>query len=108
MSQQVRPVRAGAGGASAGADAVRRLCRHAGRRGCWARPPAPGRGGARLALLAYAAWALAGAHWTVPPRAERWLGPAIGAATGLVTAATGVFVIPAVPYLQALGLRRVG
>ncbi|WP_156811494.1 sulfite exporter TauE/SafE family protein [Cupriavidus sp. USMAHM13] len=59
-----------------------------------------------LALLAYAAWGLAGAHWTVPPRAERWLGPALGAATGLVTAATGVFVIPAVPYLQALGLRR--
>ncbi len=30
----------------------------------------------------------------------------VGAATGLVTAATGVFVIPAVPYLQALGLQR--
>jgi hypothetical protein len=28
----------------------------------------------------------------------------VGLATGLVTAATGVFVIPAVPYLQALGL----
>ena len=29
-----------------------------------------------------------------------------GAATGVVTAATGVFVIPAVPYLQALDLGR--
>ena len=28
----------------------------------------------------------------------------IGAATGVVTAATGVMTIPAVPYLQALGL----
>ena len=30
----------------------------------------------------------------------------MGALTGLVTAATGVFVIPAVPYLQALGLTK--
>ena len=42
----------------------------------------------------------------LPARAEWWLGPAAGAATGLVTAATGVFVIPAVPYLQALRLDR--
>lgn len=32
--------------------------------------------------------------------------PAIGAITGAITAATGVFVIPAVPYLQALGLEK--
>jgi uncharacterized membrane protein YfcA len=30
----------------------------------------------------------------------------VGAATGIVTAATGVYVIPAVPYLQALGLDK--
>jgi uncharacterized protein len=30
----------------------------------------------------------------------------VGVATGAVTAATGVFVIPAVPWLQALDLRR--
>ncbi len=42
----------------------------------------------------------------VSARAEGWLGPVSGAATGLVTAATGVFVVPAVPYLQALGLGR--
>jgi uncharacterized membrane protein YfcA len=35
---------------------------------------------------------------------ELWLGPLVGAATGVVTALTGVFVIPAVPYLQALQL----
>jgi uncharacterized membrane protein YfcA len=34
------------------------------------------------------------------------MAPAVGAATGLVTGATGVFVIPAVPYLQAIGLER--
>lgn len=59
-----------------------------------------------VALIAYAAWGLAGARLAVGPAAERWLGPVIGALTGLVTAATGVFVIPAVPYLQALGLQR--
>jgi uncharacterized membrane protein YfcA len=32
------------------------------------------------------------------------LGPIVGAATGIVTALTGVFVLPAVPYLQALRL----
>ena len=36
------------------------------------------------------------------------MGPLVGLATGLVTAATGVFVIPAEPYLQALGLDKDG
>ena len=40
----------------------------------------------------------------MPAGVERWLSPLIGGLTGLVTGATGVFVIPAVPYLQALGL----
>ena len=58
------------------------------------------------ALVAYAAHALLARPLSVPPRAEPWLSPLVGAATGLVTGATGVFVIPAVPYLQALGLRK--
>lgn len=59
-----------------------------------------------VALLAYAGLGLARIRFSVPPRAERWLAPAVGLATGLVTAATGVFVIPAVPYLQALDLDK--
>lgn len=59
-----------------------------------------------VALVAYAMWGLTGRRFDVAPRAERWLGPLVGAATGLATAATGVFVLPAVPYLQALGLQR--
>lgn len=59
-----------------------------------------------LALLAYAAWGLAGRPLHVSPVHERWLGPSMGLLTGLVTAVTGVFVLPAVPYLQALGLQR--
>lgn len=60
--------------------------------------------GAALAL--YAVVGLSGFKLVVAPRQERWMAPTIGAATGLVTGATGVFVIPAVPYLQALGLER--
>ncbi|MDB6001622.1 MAG: putative rane protein [Rhizobacter sp.] len=59
-----------------------------------------------VALMAYAAWGLFGTRLSVAVNTERWAGPVIGALTGLVTAATGVFVIPAVPYLQALGLER--
>jgi uncharacterized membrane protein YfcA len=58
------------------------------------------------ALIAYAALGLAAPTLCVPPRAEPWLAPLVGAVTGLITAATGVLVIPAVPYLQALTLDR--
>jgi uncharacterized membrane protein YfcA len=59
-----------------------------------------------IALVIYAAPCLVNVRLAVPPRAQIWLGPLIGAATGVVTAATGVFVIPAVPYLQALELEK--
>jgi len=59
-----------------------------------------------VALIAYALAGLCSLRLTVAPRHEGWLAPLIGTLTGLVTAATGVFVIPAVPYLQGLGLKR--
>lgn len=59
-----------------------------------------------IALIAYAAWTLFGHPLAIPARSERWLGPLIGTLTGFITAATGVFVVPAVPYLQSLGLAR--
>ena len=59
-----------------------------------------------IALMIYAAAGLATLRLAVPPRAERLLSPLVGATTGLVSAATGVFVLPAAPYLQALGLDR--
>ncbi|MFD2251682.1 hypothetical protein FHS82_002512 [Pseudochelatococcus lubricantis] len=58
------------------------------------------------ALVFYAAFTLLARQIRVPARLEAWLSPAVGAITGIVTGATGVFVIPAVPYLQALGLDR--
>jgi uncharacterized protein len=58
------------------------------------------------ALILYAVASLVCTRLRVPPGAEAWLSPIVGAATGVVTAATGVLVIPAVPYLQALSLEK--
>jgi uncharacterized membrane protein YfcA len=49
---------------------------------------------------------LTAVEFSVPRRAELWLAPLIGIATGVVAVATGVFGIPAVPYQQALGLEK--
>ncbi|MGZ9723378.1 sulfite exporter TauE/SafE family protein [Rhizobium miluonense] len=58
------------------------------------------------ALVLYAAHALLARQLRVPAKLEPLMSPAIGLATGLLTGATGVFVVPAVPYLQALGLEK--
>ena len=64
-------------------------------------------GAALGAILAvYGVVGLAARRFSVPRSAERWLSPVIGLASGLVTGATGVFVIPAVPYLNSLGLGK--
>lgn len=60
--------------------------------------------GLGAALVLYALTGLAPLRLELPARLEPWLGPLVGAATGAVTAMTGVFVIPAVPYLHALRL----
>ncbi len=62
--------------------------------------------GLGIALVLYALLGLLNWRPKVRSGDEVWLGPWIGVATGLVTAATGVFVLPAVPYLQALDLHR--
>jgi uncharacterized protein len=60
-----------------------------------------------VALLANAAIGLLKIRLPhLPAQAEWWVGPYVGGATGLMTAATGVFVIPALPYLQALSFDR--
>jgi len=72
--------------------------------------PATGNGFAAaalgIALMLYAAMGLISVRMPVPRRFESWLSPLVGIATGLVTAATGVFVIPVVPYLQGLNLQK--
>lgn len=64
-----------------------------------------GRHGAALLGLALAAYGALGLLAWRPAWPERW-GAGIGTATGALTAATGVFVIPAVPWLQGIGLGR--
>jgi hypothetical protein len=59
-----------------------------------------------VALALYALTGLVKFHFAIPRRSEVVAGPITGAVTGLITAATGVFVIPAVPYLQAIGLEK--
>ncbi len=58
------------------------------------------------ALIVYVLYSLLAPAFRVPPHLETWLSPLVGAVSGLVTGATGVFVMPAVPYLQSLGLSR--
>lgn len=58
-----------------------------------------------VALVAYAAMGLLSVRWRLGG-SEGVMSPAVGALTGAITAATGVFVIPAVPYLQALELEK--
>ncbi len=60
--------------------------------------------GAALAL--YALSGLVSIRLALSRDREVIVGPLTGAVTGIITAATGVFVIPAVPYLQAIGLEK--
>jgi hypothetical protein len=59
-----------------------------------------------VALILYALAGLCALRLRLHAGLERRLGPIIGAITGLITAATGVFVLPTVPYLQAIGLEK--
>lgn len=58
------------------------------------------------ALIVYATYALYAPVFNVPKKHERWLSPTIGASTGIITGATGVFVMPVVPYLQTLNFSK--
>jgi uncharacterized membrane protein YfcA len=59
-----------------------------------------------IALVIYAVSGLAAFRPATSARWEPILSPLVGGITGLITAATGVFVIPAVPYMQAMGFEK--
>src|SRR5215213_11942377 len=59
-----------------------------------------------IALILYGMLGVSRIHLQVPPRIEPWLGPVMGAANGAVSTATGVFMFPVIPYIQALGFQR--
>jgi uncharacterized membrane protein YfcA len=57
-------------------------------------------------LVTYATTNLVGIRIVIPARREFWIGPAFGAANGILTGMTGSFVVPGVMFLQAIGLPR--
>jgi uncharacterized membrane protein YfcA len=60
--------------------------------------------GLGVVLMTYAVIGLSNIRFSLRRNAEIWVGPVVGIATGVVMAATGVFVIPALLYLEAIGL----
>ena len=71
-------------------------------------PEAAGRARITLGvtLIVYAALGLANIRFQLRAGTEAWLGPVVGVATGVLSAATGVFMIPAIPYYQAIGMEK--
>ena len=59
-----------------------------------------------LALVVYAALGLVKVEFFVPRHAETWLGLLMGAATGAITVATGIFVMPGTPYIHSMEFDR--
>lgn len=57
-------------------------------------------------LIAYGAWGLFKPNLPNVKGHPTLVGLAVGVLSGVVTAATGVFVIPMVPYLQSLSLEK--
>jgi uncharacterized protein len=57
-------------------------------------------------LGVYAIVGLSKVRFSVPRPQERWVGGIVGVLTGLVSAATGVQVIPSMPYMQAIGMEK--
>lgn len=59
-----------------------------------------------VTLIAYAVYALFSPQFSLSSEKERWLSPLAGLITGAVTGITGIYAIPAVPFLQALNLDK--
>ena len=57
-------------------------------------------------LALYGLSGFAPVRFSIEPRRERWLSPAIGLLTGAVNGATGVFVVPSLPYVSSLRMGR--
>jgi hypothetical protein len=59
-----------------------------------------------IILVLYAILGLSQFKLSVEPRREKWVGGVVGLITGVISAATGVQVIPSMPYLQAIGMEK--
>ena len=59
-----------------------------------------------ILLVSYAAIGLREFVFSIAPRDEKWIGAIVGLITGAISAATGVQVIPSMPFMQAIGMER--
>jgi uncharacterized protein len=59
-----------------------------------------------ILLVIYAVLGLSRVMFQVARRNEKWVGGIVGVTTGLISAATGVQVIPSMPFLQAIGMEK--
>lgn len=59
-----------------------------------------------LLLVIYAIVGLSRFSFKVARRDEKWVGGIVGLVTGVISAATGVQVIPSMPFLQAIGMEK--
>jgi hypothetical protein len=57
-------------------------------------------------LVIYAIVGLSRVRFSVPRRNEKWIGGIVGLITGVISAATGVQVIPSMPFMQAIGMEK--
>ena len=57
-------------------------------------------------LVIYAVVGLSKFSFSVARGDEKWIGGIVGVMTGVISATTGVQVIPSMPYLQAMGIQK--
>ena len=57
-------------------------------------------------LVIYAVIGLNKFQFRVAPQNEKWVGGVVGVVTGVISASTGVQVIPSMPFMQAIGMEK--
>jgi uncharacterized membrane protein YfcA len=59
-----------------------------------------------ILLAIYAAIGLGKFSFSVARSNEKWIGGIVGVITGVISAATGVQVVPSMPFMQAIGMQK--
>ena len=59
-----------------------------------------------ILLVIYAIVGLNKLSFNIDRRHEKWIGALVGLVTGMISAATGVQVIPSMPYMQSIGMEK--
>jgi uncharacterized membrane protein YfcA len=59
-----------------------------------------------IVLVIYAVMGLSKIAFKVARRDEKWIGGIVGVITGMISIATGVQVVPSMPFMQAIGMEK--